>query len=87
MFRIAFLLALVSTSAIACEEFDVSCKIGEQAEKNYAEYLVQKRHDDEMFMRQREYDQRERLADDVDRRQQLIQGQLNQLNMNTTPRY
>jgi hypothetical protein len=35
----------------------------------------------------REYDQRDRLSADEDRRQSLIQGQLNQLNMNTIPRY
>ena len=33
----------------------------------------------------REYQQRERLAIDEDNRQSLIQGQLNQLNMNTIP--
>lgn len=43
-------------------------------------------HDlDAKLQAQREYDQRERLAIDEDNRQGLIQGQLNQLNMNTVP--
>lgn len=42
---------------------------------------------DAKMQAEREYEQRERLAIDEDRRQSLIQNQLNQLNMNTVPRY
>lgn len=87
MFRIALLLSLASTSAIACEEFNISCNLNEAYAEKQAADRAERYHSDEMFMREREYEQRERLADDVDRRQQLIQGQMNQLNINTVPRY
>lgn len=88
MFRIALLLSLVSTSAIACDNSsDWNCTMQKWTAENEASERAERYHNDEMVMRQREYDQRERLSFDEDRRQQLIQGQLNQLNMNTVPRY
>lgn len=83
MFRIALLFALASTSAIACEDtyLNFDCSISQSKER-----MRQDARDlDAQLQAQREYDQRERLSFDDDRRQQLIQGQLNQLNMNTVP--
>jgi len=83
MLRIAFLLALISSSAIACEDtyLNFDCSISQSKEQMRQD----SRDFDAKLQAQREYDQRDRLAADEDRRQSLIQGQLNQLNMNTVP--
>lgn len=77
--------ALVSTAAFACDEYDWSCGLHEAVREKEAADRAERFHSDEMFMRQREMDARANEAYMADQRQGMIQGQLNQLNMNTVP--
>jgi Skp family chaperone for outer membrane proteins len=58
-----------------------------ERDKSREELKQSSRELDAKLQAQRDYDQRDRLAADEDRRQSMIQGQMNQLNMNTVPRY
>lgn len=61
--------------------------VEESRKKSEEDWKQYSRDMDARMQAEREYQQRKRLAADEDRRQSLIQGQLNQLNMNTIPRY
>lgn len=87
MFRMVFLLALVSTNAFACGEYDWQCGLHEAVREKEAADRAERFHADEMLMRNREIDARRDEAYMADTRQGMIQDQLNQLNMNTVPRY
>lgn len=78
MFRIACFcaFAFVATNAIACGDTDWKCELHSAAEQKHTEYLAEKQHDDEMFMRKHANNQRDNLPAESVYAQQMIDWDL-----------